>query len=197
MVQETLVQPKVRTRDRILDAAILRFARHAYETTALRDIAGDVGVDVAYVHRCFGSKEGLFREALRATIPLERLVLAASSGHAAADLARNVIARGAARTADEVEPLDIVIRSLSSPTAAPMLREFIVSDVIAPLAGNLAPPAVRRAALLTAFLAGFGILRDVLGIDTLSDVGAVEIEQLVTDAIGGILGAGSPGKNTS
>ena len=34
--------------------------------TGLRDIGN--GVNVAYAHRCFGSKEGLFREAPGATI---------------------------------------------------------------------------------------------------------------------------------
>lgn len=39
------------TRERILKAAILRFSAHSYDNTGLRDIAADVGVDMAYVHR--------------------------------------------------------------------------------------------------------------------------------------------------
>jgi AcrR family transcriptional regulator len=46
----------VATRDRILNAAMERFSRTSYEQTGLRDIAADVGVDVAYVHRCFARK---------------------------------------------------------------------------------------------------------------------------------------------
>jgi len=45
------------TVDRILAAAVKRFATNSYEATGLRDIASDAGVDVAYVHRRFGSKE--------------------------------------------------------------------------------------------------------------------------------------------
>ncbi len=55
------------TRDRILKAAILRFSTHSYDHTGLRDIAADVGVDMAYVHRSFGSKEKLFYEAVKAS----------------------------------------------------------------------------------------------------------------------------------
>src|ERR1700738_1364837 len=58
----------VATRDRILNAAIERFTRTSYEQTGLRDIAADVGIDVAYVHRCFGSKKRLFAEAVRAAM---------------------------------------------------------------------------------------------------------------------------------
>ena len=56
------------TRERILKAAMLRFSTYSYEETGLRDIATDVGVDTAYVHRSFGSKEKLFREAVDAIV---------------------------------------------------------------------------------------------------------------------------------
>ena len=60
--------PEDTTRERILKAALLRFSTHSYEETGLRDIASDVGVDMAYVHRSFGSKEKLFREAVKAML---------------------------------------------------------------------------------------------------------------------------------
>ena len=54
------------TRQRILQAAMIRFARHPYEDARLRDIAADAEIDVAMVHRAFGSKEQLFVEVVRA-----------------------------------------------------------------------------------------------------------------------------------
>ncbi|MFD2029187.1 TetR/AcrR family transcriptional regulator [Ancylobacter dichloromethanicus] len=48
------------TRQTILTAAAKRFASASYDEVSLRDISADVDVDVAYVHRSFGSKENLF-----------------------------------------------------------------------------------------------------------------------------------------
>jgi len=73
MRKKPAAQPARDTRERILEAAIRQFSRRSYEQTGLRDIATDVGVDVAYVHRCFGSKENLFAEALRAAIGADHI----------------------------------------------------------------------------------------------------------------------------
>lgn len=56
-------------KERILKAAIRRFARHSYEDTGLRDIANDADVDVAYVHRSFGSKDEPPRVCRRLQLP--------------------------------------------------------------------------------------------------------------------------------
>lgn len=56
MARSALARKGSATRDRILNAAILRFARSSYESVGLRDIAADAGVDVAYVHRLFWFK---------------------------------------------------------------------------------------------------------------------------------------------
>jgi AcrR family transcriptional regulator len=47
------------TRERILAAAITRFARDGVSRTRLRDIAGDVGVSAPLILHHFGSKDGL------------------------------------------------------------------------------------------------------------------------------------------
>ncbi len=61
------------TRARILAAAMDQFARLGYETASLREIAAEAGVDVALIGRYFGGKEGLFTEALKASIHPNRL----------------------------------------------------------------------------------------------------------------------------
>ncbi|MEW1724174.1 helix-turn-helix domain-containing protein [Streptomyces sp. NPDC093109] len=55
------------TRQALLEAAHSRFIRLGYERTTLRDVAGDVGVNLALIKRYFDSKEGLFKAALTAT----------------------------------------------------------------------------------------------------------------------------------
>jgi AcrR family transcriptional regulator len=56
--------------------APVRFTRTSYEQTGLRDIAADVGIDVAYVHRCFGSKKRLFAKAGNARVRRSMIELA-------------------------------------------------------------------------------------------------------------------------
>lgn len=52
------------TRQQLLAAARLRFARDGYGATTVRDIAADAGVNVALINRYFDSKEGLFEACL-------------------------------------------------------------------------------------------------------------------------------------
>ena len=52
------------TREALLHAAHARFIRLGYDRTTLRDVAADVGVNLALIKRYFGSKEGLFKAAL-------------------------------------------------------------------------------------------------------------------------------------
>lgn len=182
-------QPAASTRERILDAAVRRFARHSYEETGLRDIAADVGVDVAYVHRCFGSKDRLFAEAIRASVGPGRGIPDASSPETLGGaLARQALAGDRRRGLCRVGPLDIAVRSLSSPKAAAILRDYILNEVIAPLSARLGDPVPRRAALVAALLAGLGILRDVLEIEPLGDPPGGTLELLVAGAIADILG---------
>lgn len=182
MLIESATQPAVATRDRILAAAILRFSRHAYEETGLRDIAADVGVDVAYVHRCFGSKERLFTEALRATTRADRLLADVASDPASV-LARLIFSEDGPRSPDEVTPLDIIIRSLSSPKAASVLRAFIVEDFIVPLSEKLGRPGMREASMIAAFLVGIGIMRTVLQVAPLQEPEGGELERRMAEVI--------------
>lgn len=182
MRRHLALQRAVTTRNCILEAAVIRFSRHSYEETGLRDIASDVGVDVAYVHRCFGSKEQLFARAVEATMKPGRL-LSGTADDLADTLAKQIFAGHAARARDEVGPLDIIIRSLSSPEASGVLRDFMLNDFINPLAKKLDQPAGGRAALIVALLAGVGILRNVLRIAPLLEAKGGDLEGLTASAL--------------
>lgn len=64
------------TRAEMLAAARRRFLMESYENVGLRDIARDVGVDVALVSRYFGSKEELFREVLHGSDKADKFRIA-------------------------------------------------------------------------------------------------------------------------
>lgn len=151
------------TRDRILDAAMRRFAQASYERVSLRQIAGDVGVDVALVHRSFGSKKQLFEEAFRRSIRLDHLLGAERSE--LSDAVSRSIHEGVPGDDAAVNPLHIFVHSLTSAEAADSLRQFVSEDLIAPLSKKLDDPSGLRAGLLVASLAGIHVLRDVLEVD--------------------------------
>jgi AcrR family transcriptional regulator len=55
------------TKRALVRAARRRFAADGFRTTTVRQIAADVGVNVALINRYFGSKEGLFEACMRRT----------------------------------------------------------------------------------------------------------------------------------
>lgn len=185
MPNKTTKRPQSGTKDRILDAAMARFASGSYDETSLRDIAADVGVDVAYVHRSFGSKEKLFETVVRQALQSRRF-LAGIDGDIAGALARRAVNRGTASNGD-IASLDIVIRSLLSPSAGPLLGEYLEQDFIAPLSELLERPGEQRAALIAALLVGIGILRNVLEIKALSRGGAGQVESLLRRTIEAVM----------
>jgi AcrR family transcriptional regulator len=80
----------VATRQALLEAARSRFIRLGYDRTTLRDVAADVGVNLALIKRYFDSKEGLFKAALASTprflggegeFPRDRAALAEALSH--------------------------------------------------------------------------------------------------------------------
>ncbi|MGV6876330.1 TetR/AcrR family transcriptional regulator [Pseudochelatococcus sp. B33] len=167
------------TRERILKAAMLRFSAHSYEETGLRDVAADVGVDPAYVHRCFGSKEKLFLEAVRATTQPERL-FSKDADELAPTLAAELLAE---RGENEIRSLDIVIRSFSSPAASRVLRDSLMEDFVCPLMRKRGQVSEKRAALVAAFLIGAGILRNVIRADPLLELDGRELEEIIVQTI--------------
>lgn len=176
---------------------MLRFSKASYDETGLRDIAADVGCDVAYVHRCFGSKERLFAEVVGSALQSRRF-LAVMDGDLPAALARRAFARRGP-AANEVAPLDIIIRSLLSPDAAPVLRDYLDREFVAPLSDLLERPAEKRAALIAAIIVGVGILRNVVKLKPLLERQGGLLESLVSEAITTIIdtnaGSGSQRKD--
>jgi len=151
--------PEDTTRERILKAALLRFSTHSYEETGLRDIASDVGVDMAYVHRSFGSKEKLFREAVKAMLRPE-VWLVGDPSELHVSLAKDVLAE---KGANEIRSFDILARSFSSPEASRVFRELIDDGFVKPFASKCPLMSEQRASMIAAFLAGVSILRHVIG----------------------------------
>lgn len=166
-------------REQILEAAIARFGRHSYEDTSLRAIAADVGADVAQVHRSFGSKELLLAEAMRASAPSVEQLLAQPRERLPLVFADLLLARDTPSAHEDVDALDIFVRSLTSREASAVIRESITDDFIAVLTRTLGSHTERHAALTLAVLLGVGVLRDVLHVEPLLDDPDGELRRLM------------------
>lgn len=173
------------TRARILHAAMLRFAQYPYEEARLRDIAADAGVDVAHVHRSFGSKALLFQQVLSSAFQARRM-LEEDDGPVAEHMVERVLEPSLDREMRLIDPLDIVIRSLLSREAIPIIREALLLELVEPLSRRLVVPAPQRAALLAACLGGISLFRNVLRVDPLQDDDTLRplVHGIITAALG-------------
>jgi AcrR family transcriptional regulator len=161
------------TRRRILEAARARFSTASYEDVKLRDIAAEVGVDVALVHRAFGSKEQLFSAVLSTSKEVEtRSTL--DSSRLSDEFASGFFGAG------QNETLQIVVRSLTNPQAREVLRARSLTEFISPVAAALAGPStLERATLFNACLVGMAIFREVLGAEALQDANSARTRPLI------------------
>lgn len=165
------------TKQAMLEAAHARFLRESYENVGLRDIAGDVGVDVALVSRYFGSKEELFRQVLGTGRKKKDILPAAIENDDIPGYFAALFLEQNGDRAQDVERLLIILRSASSPTAAQIVREALRRDVLMPLAERLGGhrPALRASVSIAVWM-GMTIMRTVIAVAPLERRDA-EIEQ--------------------
>jgi AcrR family transcriptional regulator len=174
-----------RTRRRILDAARGVFADVGYERATIRLIAAAAAVDKSSVIQYFGTKQGLFREAVHWDIPTAELA-AEDAEQTAANHVRGMFAAWAA---DPNSPMAVLLRtSMTSEDAAEVLRSHITAQSTDAMAATIdAPDARLRAALAGAMLMGIASQRYILKMPDLKDADVEDILRLVGPAIGTLL----------
>jgi len=149
------------TRQAILEAAKTCFMHEGYEQVGVREIAARAGVDPALVNRYFGSKEGLFSEAVASKFDLSHL-LDEDRANLGERLARYVLQKQS--TGADYDPLVALLRSSSSDVCSGMLRNAILEGFVRPLAARLeGPDALLRAELVGSTLLGLLVHRTVIG----------------------------------
>jgi AcrR family transcriptional regulator len=155
------------TRQAILEAAKTCFMNGGYEQVGVRDIAARAGVDPALVNRYFGSKEGLFSQAVASKFDLNHLLDGdrATLGERLAQYVLQKKSNGAT-----YDPLVALLRSSSSDVCSGMLRNAILEGFVRPLAARLeGPDAMPRAELVGSTLLGLLVHRTVMGGAAASD----------------------------
>ncbi|MEV5482819.1 MULTISPECIES: TetR family transcriptional regulator [Streptomyces] len=165
-----------RTRRRILAAARRKFAEVGYERATIRAIAAEADVDKSSVIQYFGSKQELFREAVRWHIPHDELTTD-DPGHAVENRLRRMLGYWAA---DQDSPMAVLLRtSMTSEDAAELLRRHLTAEVTDHLAATIDTPDARlRAALFGAMMMGIASQRHLLHLPDLAEADVEDIVRL-------------------
>jgi AcrR family transcriptional regulator len=159
------------TREAILTSARRAFAQAGYDGAGVREIAAGAGVTAMLVNRYFGSKEQLFAEVLAAASAAPTILT--RENLKSSNLPETIAATLVDITQAADTPLEgflIMLHSASSKRAAEIGREQIEKGhqrtLTAALAGDLAP---QRAALMLSLVAGFQVMRQMIGLSALAE----------------------------
>jgi AcrR family transcriptional regulator len=173
------------TRAAILRSARRAFARAGYDGAGVREIAREAGVTAMLVNRYFGSKERLFAEVVADTMAKPVILTEAilASPTIGVDFASALLDQ----TGPEATPLDgflILFRSASNPATAAIGREQIEKmhhrTLTAALPGHL---AAERSAILLSLVAGFQMMRQMIGLSALAKADRATLISLLAPMI--------------
>lgn len=143
------------TANRIISAAQHIFHEKGYDASTTREIAVRADVNINLIHRYFGSKLGLFKEAVLPHLDLVPL-LGGKKEEIAHRLAILYVDTG---PKDEFDAFVVLTRSITSPEVGPLLMARIEERALKPLMNILEGSNKRaRATLIATQLAGL-ILR--------------------------------------
>jgi AcrR family transcriptional regulator len=147
------------TRLALLEAARALFTERGYQGVGVRDIAEAAGADKALITRYFGSKEGLFAEAIPETIDPSGL-LPDDRARFGEHVVRYLVSQAERQ---KFNPTVAMLRSVADPGAAELLRSGVEERFVRPLAAWLGgEDAPLRASILAAQIAGFELMINVL-----------------------------------
>lgn len=143
------------TRADIIEAAKFVFTDKGFDQAGTREIADKAGVNVALINRYFGSKEGLFREAVMPALT-----------YTAADFSENtdyptLLTDLLMNKPEEIgfDPIITMLRSASSPVVGEMLQDSLNNSMIAPMSQAIGGADGReRAAMVMSIIAGYDVL---------------------------------------
>jgi AcrR family transcriptional regulator len=182
------------TRATVLDVAARRFADGGYDGTSLRSIAADAGVDPAVVLHFFGSKDGLFLEAVGWPFdPSGMLAELAdnSSEPMATRLARTFFGFWDDPTTGP-KLLAMLRSAMTHEASATLLREFLMRRLFGNMSGLLhTPDAEVRVDLAAGQLIGIALLRYVLRVEPIASASVEELVHRCAPALAVSLGSGT------
>lgn len=170
------------TRSLIVDAARAEFSEKGYDAASLRAVARRAGVDAALVHHYFSDKADLF--AATVAFPLRPDVLVSEILRGPRDAIGATVIRTILTQLDSRPARDGVVAllrtALGHEFAARMLRQFLLREVLARVAGELdAPDAELRASLAGSQIVGLIVARYGIRLDALASASIDEVVKRV------------------
>jgi AcrR family transcriptional regulator len=152
-----------RTRENILKAAQILFARKGYTTVGVREVAAEAGVNSTLIRRYFGSKEGLFRAAVEEFLQVEPF----TDGPRAEFGVRAV---ALLKYGEEIpSALAMMMHATADPEARALCSALMHSHIDQPLADWLGGEnAMARAAQINLLWIGYMAARQVLPLPALT-----------------------------
>lgn len=186
------------TRRALVRAARRRFATDGYRATTVRQIAADVGVNVALINRYFESKEGLFEACMqRTSSELDSQTPTSSAG---GDVVERLIAH-VVNSPDSDDPLQLLLllRSSGDENADRVRRSTLehFTERLAAAAGwNADEPATApillRAQLAIATMLGVVMLRTSAGVHPIATASPEELTEPLEPVLRLLLRPGRP-----
>lgn len=171
------------TARKLLEAARMRFARHGFGGTSVREIAADAGVDQALVIRYFGSKEKLFAMACPAE-PKTYGVFSGPNDELAERLLDWLVSIEAA---DGEGQFVTLLRSSSDEAGTNLLRQRL-ENFTRQLAESIdGPHAELRADLIASWILGIAMMSRIARRPALQGATATELAPHVLPAIGALV----------
>jgi AcrR family transcriptional regulator len=177
---------KTDARMRLLDVARESLLERGYNQTTLRAVATKADVDVALIGYYFGSKRGLFSEAILSAVSPPAALATALKGDAE-HLPQRLLVAVLAVWDDPVDGQAfraVVTAALAEPDLRRALVEFLERELVARLADHLGGPdaTIRAAAALTT-IAGLVFTRHLMGIAPLPEASRGDIIRQLTPAL--------------
>ncbi|MCW2665795.1 MAG: transcriptional regulator, TetR family [Frankiales bacterium] len=167
-----------RTEAVILDAARELFARTGFERTTIRAVAARAGVDPALVMQYYVNKEGLFAAAATWSDEDQRVVTADRDELPRAALAD--LFSHFERVEDRAASVALMRNCLTHPGAAALMRDEVMCDRAAAVAGKMTgDEAELRAGLFAACVMGLGMARYLLEIEPVRSASHEDLVRLM------------------
>jgi AcrR family transcriptional regulator len=139
-------------KDAIMVAARKRFSRDNYDAVGLRQIASDIGVDVALVAHYFTSKDALFMQVLREALSA-RYILDFDKQLVGEDLVETLLRDYSDPSGEHY--LRLVVNAAAAPAFSEELKQVMDEQVLTPMPECYAGRhAAVRARLLTTLTSG-------------------------------------------
>lgn len=179
------------TRDEVLRAAQIRFARDGFEATSIRKVAADAGVDPALVMQFYKSKDGLFAASLVLSDETKERIAAAFDGpedKLGESLTYTFLSLWE-ESADSSALMATLRGAASNAYAAEQLAIFVQARLVSAIGPKFGHglEGAKRAGIAVSMLMGLVVTRNMVGVPLVADMSRENVAKTVGPLVQAIL----------